>query len=85
MLHTSETVDKALTTETTVNPLRPNDRNDPLNMYIKARDEVSSNSVLKMFGILEMDVVLRANRLRWFNHIERSPGCITLEIGRAHV
>ena len=77
MLHASETVDKAVKTET-VNHLRHNNRTMiHWICNIEARD-VSSNSLLKMLGIQDMDVVLRTNRLRWFGHIERSTGWISL-------
>ena len=43
---------------------------------VKAKDEVSSDSLLKKLGIQDLDVVLRASRMRWFGHAERSTGWI---------
>ena len=42
----------------------------------KAKDEVSSDSLLSMLGIQDLDVVLRTSRMRWFGHVERSTGWI---------
>ena len=43
---------------------------------VKAKDEVSSDSLLSMLGIQDLDVVLRTSRMRWFGHIERNTGWI---------
>ena len=42
----------------------------------KAKDEVSSDSLLTKLGIQDLDVVLRTSRMRWFGHVERSKGWI---------
>ena len=39
---------------------------------VRAKDEVSSNSLLKKLGIQDLDV----SRMRWFGHVERSTGWI---------
>ena len=44
---------------------------------VKAKDEVSSDSLLTKLGIHDFDVVLRTGRLRWFGHVERSTGWIS--------
>ena len=76
MLHASET--SVVTTET-INSLRRNGRALIRWMCnIKARDEVGSDSLLKMLGIQDIDVVLRTNRLWWFGHVECSTGWISL-------
>ena len=41
---------------------------------VKAKDEVSSDSLLKKLGIQDLDVVLCTSRMRWFGHVERSTG-----------
>ena len=43
---------------------------------VKAKDEVSSDSLLTKLGIQDLDVVLRTSRIIWFGHIERSTGWI---------
>ena len=43
---------------------------------VKAKDEVSSDSLLSKPGIQDLDVVLRTSRMRWFGHVERSTGWI---------
>ena len=43
---------------------------------VKAKDEVSSDSLLSKLGIHDLDVVLRTSRMRWFGHVERSTGWI---------
>ena len=43
---------------------------------VRAKDEVSSDSLLTKLGIQDLDVVLRTNRMRWFGHVERSTGWI---------
>ena len=44
---------------------------------VKAKDEVSSDSLLTKLGIQDLDVVLRTGRMRWFGHVERSTGWIS--------
>ena len=39
---------------------------------VKAKDEVSSDSLLTKLGIQDLDVVLCTSRMRWFGHVERS-------------
>ena len=43
---------------------------------VRAKDEVSSDSLLTKLGIQDFDVVLRTSRMRWFGHAERSTGWI---------
>ena len=42
-------------------------------MYAKAKDEVSSDSLLSKLGTQDLDVV---SRMRWFGHVEVSTGWI---------
>ena len=75
MLHAAETW--AMKADT-LNRLRRNDR--AMIRWIcnvKAKDEVSSDSLLTKLGIQDLDVVLRTGRMRWFGHIERSTGWIS--------
>ena len=61
----------------TLNRLRRNDR--PMIRWIcsvRAKDEVSSDSLLTKLGIQDLDVVLRTSRMRWFGHVQRSTGWI---------
>ena len=61
----------------TLNHLRRNDR--AMIRWIcnvRAKDEVSSDSLLTKLGIQDLDVVLRTSRMRWFGHVERSTGWI---------
>ena len=61
----------------TLNRLRRNDR--AMIHWIcnvRAKDEVSSDSLLTKLGIQDLDVVLRTSRMRWFGHVERSAGWI---------
>ena len=44
---------------------------------VKAKDEVSSDSILTKLGIQDLDVVLRTGRMRWFGHVECSTGWIS--------
>ena len=44
---------------------------------VKAKDEVSSDSLLTKLGIQDLDVVLRTGRMRWFGHVERGTGWIS--------
>ena len=41
---------------------------------VKAKDEVSSDTLLSKLGIQDWDVVLHTSRMRWFGHVERSTG-----------
>ena len=43
---------------------------------VRAKDEVSSDSLLTKLGIQDLDVVLHTTRMRWFGHVERSIGWI---------
>ena len=43
---------------------------------VKAKEEVSSDSLLKKLGIQDLDVVLCTSRMRWFGHVECSTGWI---------
>ena len=43
---------------------------------VKAKDEVSSDSLLSKLGIQDLDMVLRTSRMRWFGHVESSTGWI---------
>ena len=75
MLHAAETW--AMKADT-LNRLRPNDR--AMIRWIcnvKAKDDISSDSLLKKLGIQDLDVVLRTGRMRWFGHVERSTGWIS--------
>ena len=70
-LHAAETWAMKVDTR---NPLRHNDR--AMIRWIcnvRAKDEVSSDSLLTK---LDLDVVLRTSRMRWFGHVERSTGWI---------
>ena len=74
MLHAAETW--AMKVDT-LNRLRRNDR--AMIRWIcnvRAKDEVSSDSLLAKLGIQDLDVVLRTSRMRWFGHVERSTGWI---------
>ena len=74
MLHAAETW--AMKVDT-LNRLRRNDR--AMISWIcnvRAKDEVSSDSLLTKLGIQDLDVVLRTSRMRWFGHVERSTGWI---------
>ena len=50
----------------------------------RAKDEVSSDSLLTKLGIQDLDVVLRTSRMRWFGHVERSTGW-TAEVRKLNV
>ena len=74
MLHAAETW---AMTAATMKRMRRNDRaRIRWICNVKAKDEVSSDSLLLMLGIQDLDVVLRTNRMRWFGHVERSTGWI---------
>ena len=75
MLHAAETW--AMKADT-LNRLRRNDRAMiPWICNIKAKDEVSSDSLLTKLGIQDLDVVLRTGRMRWLGRVERSTGWIS--------
>ena len=64
-------------TAATMNRMRRNDR--AMISWIcnvKAKDEVSSDSLLSLLGIQDLGVVLCTSRMRWFGHVERSTGWI---------
>ncbi|MEW8547293.1 MAG: hypothetical protein AB2693_27615, partial [Candidatus Thiodiazotropha sp.] len=44
---------------------------------VKAKDEASSDLLLSMLGIQDLDVVLRTSRMRWFGHVEHSASWIS--------
>ena len=72
MLHAAESW---AMTVAILNRLRRNDR--AMIRWIcnvKAKDEVSSDSLLSKLGIQDLDMVLRTSRMRWFGHVERSTG-----------
>ena len=72
MLHAAETL--AMKADT-LNRLGCNDR--AMIRWIcnvKAKDEVSSDSLLTELGIQDLDMVLSTNRMSWFGHVERSTG-----------
>ena len=71
MLHAAETW--AMKVDT-LNRLRHND--DCWICNVRAKDEVSSDSLLTKLGIQDLDVVLCTSRMRWFGHVERSTGWI---------
>ena len=82
MLHAAETW--AMKVDT-LNRLRRNDR--AMIRWIcnvRAKDEVSSDSLLTKLGIQDLDVVLRTSRMRWFGHVEHSTGWIA-EVRKLHV
>ena len=74
MLHAAETW---AMTVATLNRLQ---RNDHAMIHwicnVKAKDEVSSDSLLSKLGIQGLDVVLCTSRMRWFGHVEGSTGWI---------
>ena len=74
MLHAAETW--AMKVDT-LNRLQRNDR--AMIRWIcnvRAKEEVSSDSLLTKLDIQDLDVVLRTSRMRWFGHVERSTGWI---------
>ena len=74
MLHAAETW--AMKVDT-LNRLRRNDR--AMIRWIcnvRAKNEVSSDSLLTKLGIQDLDEVLHTSRMRWFGHVERSTGWI---------
>ena len=82
MLHAAETWAMK---EDTLNRLRRNDR--AMIRWIcnvKAKDELSSDSLLTKLGIQDLDVVLRTIRMRWFGHVQRRTGW-TSEVRKLNV
>ena len=74
MLHGSETW---AASSKTLNRLRRNDR--AMIRWIcrvRPQDDVSSDCLLEKLGIKDIEAVLRANRMRWLGHVERSTGWI---------
>ena len=68
MLHAAETW---AMTAATFNRLRRNDR--AMIRWIcnvKAKDEVSSDSLLSKLGFQDLEMVLRTSRMRWFGHCQ---------------
>ena len=51
---------------------------------VRAKDKVSSDSLLTKLGIQDLDVGLRTSKMRWFGHVERSTGWIA-EVGKPNV
>ena len=75
MLHAAETW--AMKADT-LNRLRRNDR-AMIRWFcnVKAKAEVSSDSLLTKLGIQDLDVVLCTSRMRWFGHEESSTGWVS--------
>ena len=74
MLHGSETW--APTKDTTARLVR-NDRAMLRSMYnTKPNQEVSKQKLMEKFNIAPLENMLRANRLSWYGHVERSSGWI---------
>ena len=72
MLHAAETW---AMTAVTLNRLRRIDR--AMIRWIcnvKAKDQVSSDSLLSKLGIQDLEMVLCTSRMRWFGHVEGSTG-----------
>ena len=82
MLHAAETWAMKMDT---LNRLRRNNLATIRWIFnVRAKDEVSSDSLLTKLGIQDLDVVLRTSRMRWFGHVERSTGWIA-EVRRLNV
>ena len=47
----------------------------------RARDRVPSSELLAKLGIVDITLLLRAHRLRWFGHIQHTPTCIKTVCG----
>ena len=74
MLYGSETW---ATTADTMSRLRRNERAMLRWMCnVKVNDKGSFDSILSKLGLQDIETILRANRLRWFGHVERSTGWI---------
>ena len=43
---------------------------------VKAKEEISSDSLLSKLGNQDLDLVLPTSGMRWFGHLERSTGWI---------
>ena len=43
---------------------------------VRLEDRVSSESLLRKLGIVDLGTMLRCNRLRWYGHVSRSDGSI---------
>ena len=74
MLHAAETW---AMTAATLNRLRLNDH--AMIRWIcnvKAKEEVSSDSLLSKLGIQDLDMVHHTSRMRWFGHVVCSTGWI---------
>ena len=76
MLHAAET--RAIYQMTVpLNHLRCNDRaRIRWICNVKAKNEVSSDSLLSKLGVKDLDVVLSPSEMRWFGQVERSTGWI---------
>ena len=75
MLHAAE--NWAMKVADTLNCPRRNDRSMIRWICnVTAKDEVSSDSLLKKLGIQHLDVVLRTIWMKWFGHVKRSTGWI---------
>ena len=78
MLHAEETWAK---TAASLNRLRRNERAKIRWICnVKAKDEVSSDSLLSKLGIQDLDMVLCTSSMRWFGHVE----CSTSWIAKVH-
>ena len=42
----------------------------------RARDRVPSSELPAKLGIVDITLLLRAHRFRWFGHVQRAPTCI---------
>ena len=74
MLHGSETW---APTVSVLQRLQRNDRSMiPWICNTRARDRVLSSELLAKLGIVDITLLLRAHRLRWFGHFQRAPTCI---------
>ena len=74
MLHASETW---APTVSVLQRLQLNDRS--MIRWIcntRARDRVPSSELLTKVGIVDITLLLRENRLRWFGHVQHAPTCI---------
>ena len=70
-----DAAEKLAMTEATLNRLLRNDRSMVRRICnVKARDKVSSDSLLLKRGIQNLDVVRHTIRLRWLGCLERSTG-----------
>ena len=81
MLHAAETCTMMVVT---MNHLLRNNYAMIWNCNIKARNDVSSDSLLSLLCMKDMDVLLRISRIRCFWHIERNT-CWMAEIRKLNV